>query len=99
MLDHCLANSFFGNLSGQEEWLDAGANPTSTWRGGNWSTRTRVNSFLSQLVPIFCQLVPVVWSTRNPQVNFGQLVPSLVNSYLVKIYTGTDRQIDRQVGR
>ena len=44
-----------------------------------------VNSYLSQLVPIFGQLVPVFWSTRTSQVNsylvwstrtyFGQLVP------------------------
>ena len=36
---------------------------------GNWSTRTLVSSYLSQLVPIFGQLVPVFWSTRTSQVN------------------------------
>ena len=43
------------------------------------------NSYLSQLVPVFGQLVPVFWSTRTSQVNlylvwstctlFGQLIP------------------------
>ena len=36
---------------------------------------------LSQLVPIFGQLLPVFWSTRT---YFGQFIPSLVNWYLLK---------------
>ena len=43
------------------------------------STRTKDNSYLSQLVPIFGQLVPDLWSTRT---NPSQLVPILVILYL-----------------
>ena len=42
------------------------ARPLRSVPQGNWSTRTRVRPYHSQLVPCF-----------------GQLVPSLVNSYLV----------------
>ena len=49
------------------------------------SARTRVSYYLNQLVPIFGKLVPVVKSTpyKSTRTQFGQLVPSLVSSYLV----------------
>ena len=50
------------------------------------NSRWLVNLYPSQLVPIFGQLVPVLWSTHTPKSTrtyFGQLVPVLVNSYLL----------------